>query len=671
MNTNDPHAGGIVDRLLSEADKLYQMGQVQKAADILFQTIEQYPGDRRAAHALTEMLIDGNQFEEGLNLLQQIPDSDRCPKTMELTCGCLIGLGRLDEAEAYIRKILSDDPGSASGLNLMGRLAFQQGDRVRAEKYFKQAITSTSDCGSAMVHLGIIQWDRGQTGAALDLIEKGFSHNPTDMVAAATYHAAVTGLGVFERSEREFKAAVNNNPHNERLHNLLIDVLLRQQKYPAALGEIQGALATFGANDGLITTAEKVKTLAGQGFIETKNKNGCRLSVCMIIKDEAPHLAKCLLKVKPVADEIIIVDTGSTDLSKDIAGIFDAKIFDFEWVDDFAKAKNFAISKASGDWILSLDADEVISPRDHAALRRLVGKASRIPVAYSIVTRNYMNRFNAVGWSPNDGKYIDEEAGYGWFPSEKVRLFPNHANIRFEYPVHEMVEPALERLGIEIRPYHIPIHHYGKLDERNSTAKGQRYYRIGIKKLAEMDQSIVALRELAIQAVNLEEYKDAVSLWQKIIALEPEMADAHLNLGTAYWNLGKYWEAVDSTQTAMQLAPDMKEAPFNYCLSLLHIGHAKSAIPVLESLVANFPEYPSARFLLAAALCCAGQSPEGMEGLEGLKQSELGPGLAISCHTLAQGLRSAGQSEYALAIIDAAIQTDNANEDVLALLENC
>ena len=669
LNTSFPQTGAIVDRLLSDADKLYQMGRVQQAADTLLQAIEKFPGENRVYHAFAKILIDGNQFEDGLDLLQQIPDSDRDQRALELIGYCMLGLGRLDDAQACAGKLLADNSRSTPGLNLMGRLAYKQGDKARAEDYFDRAIRAGSGCDSAGVYLGMIQWDRGQTEAALDLFEQSFSCNPTDMTAVATYHAAVTELDAFERAEAVFKAAVKQHPHNERLQNLLIDVLLQQQKYRAALDEIQKILAIFGFNDGIIAAANKVKALAVQGTPINTEKKECSLSVCMIVKNEEAHLARCLQSVKPVADEIIVVDTGSTDHSKDIAGLFSAKIFDFEWVDDFAKAKNFAISKASGEWILSLDADEVISPRDHATLRRLIDKAAPKKVAYSIVTRNYMNRVNAVGWSPNDEEYPDEEAGSGWFTSEKVRLFPNHTDIRLEYPVHEMVEPALKRLGIEIRSCRIPVHHYGKLDERSSAAKGKRYYRIGIKKLGEMAHSVEAIRELAIQAVNLAEYADAVSLWQKVIALQPEMADAFLNLGTAYFNLGKYQEATEAARSAMKLAPGMKEAPFNYCLSLLHLGCARAAVPVLGSLVAHFPEYPSARFLLAATRCCAGQSQKGQEGLKSLKQSPLGPGLAISCHTLAQGLQAAGQVEYARAILDAAIQTDNANEEILALLK--
>jgi tetratricopeptide (TPR) repeat protein len=186
-----------------------------------------------------------------------------------------------------------------------------------------------------------------------------------------------------------------------------------------------------------------------------------------------------------------------------------------------------------------------------------------------------------------------------------------------------------------------------------------------------LDNNILALRELAIQAVNLEEYEDAVSLWQKVVKLQPEKADAYLNLGTVYWNLARYQEAVGAAQKAMALAPDLKEAPFNYCLSLLHLGRAQEAVPVLENLVLYFPAYASARFMLAASLCCAGRSLQGEQKLEILKHSQLGPGLAISCHTLAQGLQAAGQVEYAMAVLDAAIQTDNGSEEILALLKDC
>ncbi|MDE5995713.1 MAG: glycosyltransferase family 2 protein, partial [Eubacterium sp.] len=85
------------------------------------------------------------------------------------------------------------------------------------------------------------------------------------------------------------------------------------------------------------------------------------ISLCMIVKNEEKVLARCLESIKNAVDEIIIADTGSTDNTKEIAKKYTDKIYDFEWVDDFSKARNFSFSKASKDYIMWLDADDIIS----------------------------------------------------------------------------------------------------------------------------------------------------------------------------------------------------------------------------------------------------------------------------------------------------------------------
>jgi len=85
------------------------------------------------------------------------------------------------------------------------------------------------------------------------------------------------------------------------------------------------------------------------------------LALCIIVKNEGENLKKCLSKISAFVDEIIIVDTGSTDNTKIIASEFTDKIYDFKWCNDFSKARNFSISKASKEWILVLDADEFIT----------------------------------------------------------------------------------------------------------------------------------------------------------------------------------------------------------------------------------------------------------------------------------------------------------------------
>ena len=82
------------------------------------------------------------------------------------------------------------------------------------------------------------------------------------------------------------------------------------------------------------------------------------LSLCMIVKDEEEVIRRCLDSVINIVDEIIIVDTGSTDKTKEIAKEYTRKVYDFKWIDDFSEARNFSFSKASKEYILWMDADE-------------------------------------------------------------------------------------------------------------------------------------------------------------------------------------------------------------------------------------------------------------------------------------------------------------------------
>ncbi|MFP7495062.1 glycosyltransferase [Terribacillus saccharophilus] len=95
------------------------------------------------------------------------------------------------------------------------------------------------------------------------------------------------------------------------------------------------------------------------------------ISLCMIVKNEEEVLAGCLESVRDLVDEIVIVDTGSTDRTKEIAAKYTSNVYDFEWIDDFSAARNYSFSKASSDYILWLDADDVLLPNDREAFRDL------------------------------------------------------------------------------------------------------------------------------------------------------------------------------------------------------------------------------------------------------------------------------------------------------------
>lgn len=95
------------------------------------------------------------------------------------------------------------------------------------------------------------------------------------------------------------------------------------------------------------------------------------ISLCMIVKNEEDVLKRCVDSVKDIVDEIIIVDTGSTDKTREIAESLTDKVYDFEWIDDFSAARNFAYSKATMEYILILDADDVVLEEDREKFKKL------------------------------------------------------------------------------------------------------------------------------------------------------------------------------------------------------------------------------------------------------------------------------------------------------------
>jgi tetratricopeptide (TPR) repeat protein len=208
------------------------------------------------------------------------------------------------------------------------------------------------------------------------------------------------------------------------------------------------------------------------------------------------------------------------------------------------------------------------------------------------------------------------------------------------------------------------------LNEALKSRKSENYYTIGIKKLDELGDNLVALRELAIQAGHLEKHDGAIELWQRCLKLKPDDPEAHVNIGTACFNLGKYEQAAISAQKAMALAPDLKEAHFNYAISELHLGNARKTIAVLQSILEQHPRYPAAQFMLAAAYCCDGQNTKALAEFEKIRRTAVGPVLAVTFGDLAKRLSGANQQTYAVSLLETAVSGNMANDTLTRLLDN-
>lgn len=394
------------------------------------------------------------------------------------------------------------------------------------------------------------------------------------------------------------------------------------------------------------------------------------LSLCMIVKNEEANIERALLSIKPVVDEMIVVDTGSTDNTKDIAKSIGAKVYDFNWTDNFSEARNFSLSKASGKWIFILDADEIVASSDIYKLKNVIQKTDSGPVAYAFITRNYVLQANTSGWIANDRKYLSEETGTGWYPGEKVRLFPNISSLLFEYFVHERIEPSLVRLGIKIERCDIPIHHYGKLIAKEADSKAEQYYLMGKRKLAESgNQDAIAMYELAIQAAELRRYEETVEYLMKVIALKPDFAKAYQSMGNAYFNMSGYDDALSFYKKALELDPDLRDSALMYSTCLVYTGNAEGSIPILQGLLSNNSPYPQALLLLAESYFCVGEKDKAHEYVKNLEEMD------FDCTAyfikFAKILMSAQRIGYAISLLGSAFEPRTMPAEAYRLLNEC
>lgn len=165
------------------------------------------------------------------------------------------------------------------------------------------------------------------------------------------------------------------------------------------------------------------------------------LSLAMIVRNEAQHLARCLTSVEGLVDEIVVVDTGSDDDSREVARAHGAISVEFPWVDDFAAARNVALEHCRGDWVLQLDADEEVEAGWHDGIRSLIGPK---PHASCWLLR-IINLTQDQPPSAHHGS----------------RLFQRFPGIRYAGRVHESIDQSLRDAGLIAKATNAAITHHG------------------------------------------------------------------------------------------------------------------------------------------------------------------------------------------------------------------
>ncbi len=225
------------------------------------------------------------------------------------------------------------------------------------------------------------------------------------------------------------------------------------------------------------------------------------ISLCMIAKNEVEVLEKCILSVKAklnkVVNDIVVVDTGSTDGTRELAEKLGCRVYDFEWVNDFSKARNFSVSKAKNNWVLVLDADEYVVNVDQKELKNLCRKE------YEHVLSSIMIE------SLNDDNEI--------FDRIRIHRIYNRKKFEFKGAIHEAVYPIgnFPNAGYKVK---LTVEHTGyKRSTKIKKGKDEFYIKLLTEELEKDNTNMYLIGQLATCYKQIGELDKAIECYEKVV----------------------------------------------------------------------------------------------------------------------------------------------------------
>jgi cytochrome c-type biogenesis protein CcmH/NrfG len=293
------------------------------------------------------------------------------------------------------------------------------------------------------------------------------------------------------------------------------------------------------------------------------------VSAALIVRDESAFIEGCLRSLAGSVDEIVLVDTGSCDDTIAVASRFPIQLHHFAWCDDFSAARNFALERASGDWILCIDADERLEIPDREAYAGLLADSGK------------------VGWE------LRLHPRVGWTAYSKIRLFRNDPRIRFHGLVHERILPSVEAVaradGLGIGACNLRVVQVAK--EADQHAKSARY----------------------------------IALLREALAREPDRLHCWWHLGECLRLSGDKEAAAAAWSTGLsmlrQIEPERRKlADSILYVSLIQLQHdrGKPVDTLLAEAMSAFPNHPTLDWLAARIAVERGDIEAAQPALERL-----------------------------------------------------
>ncbi len=280
------------------------------------------------------------------------------------------------------------------------------------------------------------------------------------------------------------------------------------------------------------------------------------VSLCMIVRNEEANLEKCLLSVADIVKEMIVVDTGSTDATKEVATRCGAKVIDFPWIDDFAAARNESLRHAGNEWILWLDADEYFDEENRERLKKLLGMLGPDKRVYMMKQ-----------WS-----FPEHAGGASALVVDHARLFRKRPGIGWKHRLHEQILPALRKAGDKVVFTDIVLRHVGYQDPATRMDKLAHNLRILLKEHEEMPDEAFTLFNLGGTYLDLGEREKSIPLFQRCLETSPKgatfLAKAYVLMAQLHRGLGKLDEGIAFCREGKRHFPNDAELWFEQ--GLLH-----------------------------------------------------------------------------------------------------
>jgi tetratricopeptide (TPR) repeat protein len=461
----------------------------------------------------------------------------------------------------------------------MGLREFAAGNLDKAAAHFLSALELDEANASLYLKLGTVLLQQGFADKALIAIKRSIELSPYEADAYNAMGVVLYQHEFWGAAEKFFRKALQLDPAHASAKGSLVEAMKRGRDGGSELPEAFGSVLAL---------------------LETKEP---RLSLCMIAKNEEQFLGDCLASVRDIVDEIILVDTGSTDRTVEIAESFGAKVFHHRWAGDFAAARNESLAHAAGDWILVLDADETIPPDGHAEIRKALRSSDY--VGYSLMIENLLG-----------------EEGEKSQTALIFRLFRNRPDIRFEGIIHEQALPSAQRTGLAVENVRVRILHRGYLDQY----------------LSQRDK-----------------YQRNLDILLRQVEQDLQNPYAHFNLGQTYKLMGRFGEAEAAYKMSLDLLEEQKApATTAYWPSLyfsyvdLHrmMGEYEKGLALADEALTRYPNYPDILFTRGFVLLELERFQEAIHAFQGCRSYKgivyaSGNDPSVSTHKASQALGTA------------------------------